>query len=150
MSEYDKIAEWYAKTRSPGIGVPEVARLKDLLPPKAEVLDLGCGNGLPITRALVDMGFYVYGIDASQAMVRLFRRNLPDVPVLCEPAECSDFFGKQFDAVVCWGMLFHLTPHDQALVIQKVAERLKILPFPLCTIADARWEMITRKAPPQS
>ncbi len=125
MIEYDKIAKWYAKTRNPEIGVPEVARLQKLLPSNAEVLDLGCGTGLPITRALVDMGFSVYGIDSSQEMVRQFRQNLPGVPVLCEPAQRSDLFGKSFDAVVSWGMLYHLDPDDQALIIEKVAERLK-------------------------
>lgn len=125
MIEYDQIAHWYAKARNPEVGVPEVTRLAKLLPARAEVLDLGCGNGLPIARTLADAGFLVHGIDSSREMVRRFRQNLPQAPVLCEAAQRSELFGKHFDAVVCWGVLFHLTPDDQVRVIEKVAGRLK-------------------------
>lgn len=124
MTEYDEIAEWYAAARSADVGVREVIRLADTLPSRADVLDLGCGNGLPIARALDDRGFAVFGIDSSREMVRRFRKNLPHVPVACEAAQRSDFFGRSFDAVICWGVMFHLDPEDQARIIEKVARHL--------------------------
>lgn len=136
MTEYDQIAAWYEKARSQEVGAAETARLAKMLPAGAKVLDLGCGTGLPIARILSDMGLEVYGIDSSREMVRRFRQNLPRAPVLCEAAERSDFFGERFDAVVCWGVLFHLVPDDQALVIRRVGERLNERGLFLFTAGD--------------
>jgi SAM-dependent methyltransferase len=47
------------------------------LPPGSRILDLGCGTGLPTARQLVDTGHEVVGIDLSETMVALARRNVP-------------------------------------------------------------------------
>jgi 2-polyprenyl-3-methyl-5-hydroxy-6-metoxy-1,4-benzoquinol methylase len=60
----------------------------------ATVLDLGCGTGLPISQALIERGFNVYGVDASPTIVAVFRANFPNTPVECAAVEDSDFFGK--------------------------------------------------------
>jgi len=62
MHEYDLIAEWYATDRDHGTGIPEVTALSDSLPGGATVLDVGCGTGIPITRALVAAGHSVLGV----------------------------------------------------------------------------------------
>ena len=94
-------------------------------PSGSAILDLGCGSGVPISAALVEMGHRVFGIDASPRLVQEFRRNLPDAPVACEPVESSPLFGRTFDAVVAWGLMFLLTEADQRSVITNVARVLK-------------------------
>lgn len=121
MREYDQIAEWYTSTRSPTVGVPDLAAFVRALPPRARVLDLGCGDGVPISRFLVQEGFDVTALDSSAEMVRRFRANLPGVPVRCERAEDARFAAGSFEAVVAWGALFHLPEAGQGLVIQKVS-----------------------------
>ncbi len=39
------------------------------LVPEAIILDLDCGNGFPITGALVKEGYTLYGIDASPSLM---------------------------------------------------------------------------------
>ena len=58
-------------------------------------------------------------------MVAAFRQRFPDVLVECNGVEASDFFGREFDAVIAWGLLFLLEPAMQEHVIQKVARALK-------------------------
>jgi len=127
---YDAIAaEFIAgrgdiKTRGIAVGVRAVRAWAETLQPGSAVLDLGCGPGDPITHVLIDAGLAVYGIDASSRMVDAFRARFPGVPVECNSVEQSDFFGRQFDGVIAWGLLFLLQPEVQAQLIGKVAHAL--------------------------
>jgi 2-polyprenyl-3-methyl-5-hydroxy-6-metoxy-1,4-benzoquinol methylase len=110
--------------RSTGVGVKEVRRWAQSLPRGAAVIDVGCGPGFPITEVLVAEGLNVYGVDAAPSFVKAFRRNLPNTPVACEAVQESRFFGRTFDAVLAWGLMFLLTAEDQRRLIQKFAEIL--------------------------
>ena len=124
MREYDQIAEWYATARSPEVGLPDLAALAESLPAGARVLDLGCGTGLPVSQFLQREGFDLVALDSSEAMVAHYRVNVPGAPVRRERAQDADFAAGSFDAVVAWGVLFHLSEADQATVIRKVARWL--------------------------
>ena len=107
-----------------GIGVAEVRRWARQFPAGSTVLDLGCGPGFPITAVLVEAGLKVYGVDGAPSFVEAFRRNLPGVPVLCEPVERSTFYGRTFDGVLAWGLLFLLGAEAQRELIGKIARAL--------------------------
>lgn len=112
--------------RSTGVGVKEVRRWAQSLPRGAAVIDVGCGPGFPITEVLVAEGLNVYGVDAAPSFVEAFRRNLPNTPVACEAVQESRFFGRTFDAVLAWGLMFLLTAEDQRRLIQKFAQILAL------------------------
>ena len=110
--------------RSNGIGVNAVRRWAQALPREAAVIDLGCGPGFPITSVLLAEGLNVFAIDAAPSFVEAFRRNLPDTPVVCEAVQDSTFFGRTFDGVLAWGLLFLLSPDDQRHLIQRIGDIL--------------------------
>jgi len=111
--------------RNPCIG-PEITREWSLTLPRAcSILDLGCGQGVPISEALIGEGFGVYGVDASAKMVGAFRRRFPEAHAQCASVEESDFFGRTFYGVVASGLMFLLSTDVQALLIHKVAGVLK-------------------------
>lgn len=112
------------KTGGTAIGVATVRSWARTVRTGGTVLDLGCGPGDPITRVLFDAGFTIYAVDASPRMVSEFRARFPRVPVECNCVEQSGFFGRDFDAVIAWGLLFLLPRDAQALVIEKVARAL--------------------------
>jgi SAM-dependent methyltransferase len=125
VHEYDLIAEWYASQRTDATGVPEVTALVASLPSSASVLDVGCGNGLPLTRVLIDHGCRVLGVDSSPKMLERFAKNFPDVPAICASIQDCDFAGRTFDAAFAWGVMFHLPKSEQVKAIAKVASVLK-------------------------
>jgi SAM-dependent methyltransferase len=108
MHEYDLIADWYAADRSHDIGIPEMTALARSLPQGATVLDIGCGTGIPVTRALLAVGCYVFAVDSSSRMIEKFRANFPDIPALCAAIQSCDLQSRTFDAAVAWGVMFHL------------------------------------------
>ena len=57
-------------------------------------------------------------------MIEQFARNLPGVPAECSDLLQSDLFGRHFDAVIAYGLMFHFPPNQQEAVIAKVSERL--------------------------
>jgi 2-polyprenyl-3-methyl-5-hydroxy-6-metoxy-1,4-benzoquinol methylase len=121
---YEHVAETFMRVRNAKIGVATVYEWSKMLPSGASVLDLGCGHGIPISRELVSGGFSVYGIDASSTMLSEFHRNFPQCPTECESVEKSTFFGRKFDGIIAWGLIFLLTPLAQEQVIRKVAMAL--------------------------
>jgi len=125
---YERVASVFIAGRggnSSGIGASVVADWSQTLPSGATVLDLGCGNGVPISQALIERGFNVYGVDASPTMVAAFRARFPSVPVECAAVEDSCFFGRTFDGVVSWGLFFLLDVEVQRRLIKKIADGLR-------------------------
>src|SRR5215472_3451005 len=82
---YESIAAEYIAGRGTGgtLGASHVRRWASELPRGAEVLDLGCGTGVPISQALMESGLAVYGVDASPSMIAAFRRRFSDLPAEC-------------------------------------------------------------------
>src|SRR5512145_185910 len=106
---YEAVASKFIEIRGQtlnGIGTSKVCMWAQTLQKKSSILDLGCGCGIPIAKALIDLGFKIYGIDASITLIKAFRFNLPNAHAVCEAAEDSLFFNRKFDAVVSWGMIF--------------------------------------------
>jgi SAM-dependent methyltransferase len=79
------------ETVARGAAVEIVRRLKSSKTQVRRVMDVGCGSG-PLTKALVDAGFEVTGVDPSAELLELARANVPaahfihasiyDVPML--------------------------------------------------------------------
>lgn len=122
---YEDIASAFMRVRSPGtIGTAVVIDWVRTLSPGATILDLGCGSGVPTSEVLLENGFTVYGVDASPSMVSAFQTRFPSVPVQCAAVEESDFFGRRFDGVVAWGLMFLLDVEAQRKLVEKVSASL--------------------------
>lgn len=121
---YEALAAEHIARRRP-IGATTVRVWAQSLPRGGVVLDLGCGDGIPISKVLIDEALDTYGVDASPSMVAAFRRHFPAAPVACEPVEDSPFFGRSFDGIVAWGLMFLLSADTQRRVVAKVAAALR-------------------------
>ena len=121
---YDRIAQTFMRARNPRIGSATVREWSKSLSPGTVILDLACGYGVPISQALIDEGFAVWGVDASPSLMAAFRERFPNAPAECAAVEDSEFFRRTFDAVVAWGLMFLLPAETQATVIRKVARAL--------------------------
>lgn len=125
MREYDRIAEWYASERAGQAGLPEAVALASSIPSGSRVLDAGCGNGIPIARALLRAGHRVAGLDSSPAMLERLRGNCPQIPAVRGLLQACPFAERTFDAAVAWGVMFHLTPEHQIQAVAGISRVLK-------------------------
>ena len=121
---YEECAESFIRARNERIGPDVVREWAREFPPGAEVLELGCGHGV-VSQVLVDQGLKLFGIDASPTLLRAFRERFPDLPTECSAAEDSTYFGRTFDGVVAWGLIFLLPEETQRTVLAKVAKALR-------------------------
>jgi ubiquinone/menaquinone biosynthesis C-methylase UbiE len=103
MREYDLIADWYSTDRGRTAGVDEALAVAATLRAGARILDLGCGNGVPITEALVKADHRVVGLDSSTEMLAHFRVNLPGTPIVRGDTRRCPFSSGAFDAAISRG-----------------------------------------------
>lgn len=119
---YDAIAgeyeRWAASFGSPVLATLE--RLLELLAPGAHVLDLGCGNGIPVARALLDRGHRVTGVDASSAQLERARRNVPEAELVHGDALEVELPPASFDAAVCVFVLGHIPRDEQPALLRRL------------------------------
>ncbi|MGH3620048.1 MAG: SAM-dependent methyltransferase, partial [Pseudonocardiaceae bacterium] len=57
---------------------PWIAALLDALDPGSQVVDLGCGCGVPVARDVTTAGHLVTGVDVSEVQIRRARQLVPD------------------------------------------------------------------------
>lgn len=106
---YDAIASQWAAARTDFYGREQayLDAFLEGLPAPAELLDLGCGSGRPMTEYLLAHGHRVTGVDQSTAMLTLARERFPAARWIESTIE--DYTSDQlFDGIVCWDALFHI------------------------------------------
>lgn len=95
-----------------------ISALRDKLPEGAEVLDVGCGNGV-ISRSLGEQGFKVKGIDISAKTIEKARslNKFPNVTFDVISAEQLVADGHKYHGVICSEVLEHLSEPEKLLNI---------------------------------
>lgn len=88
-------------------------RFLGLLPSaKPRVLDIGCGNGTPIARYLIENGCDITGVDTSLPLLARARAAFPEQSWIAADMRHMPVAGE-FDGLIAWHSFFHLTPEDQ-------------------------------------
>jgi SAM-dependent methyltransferase len=111
---YDTIAERYyawSDARPSAVRLRWLAKALERIPPGADVLDLGCGAGVPITRALA-AGRQVTGIDISARQIELARTAVPEATFVQADMTRLDFDPASLDAIVAFYSLTHVPRAD--------------------------------------
>ncbi|TSC68152.1 MAG: type 12 methyltransferase [Parcubacteria group bacterium Gr01-1014_56] len=122
---YNKIArDWFTDHNDDDWWVEGTNKLISLLPPSAEVLDVGCGAGHK-TAYLTKHGFRVTGADFSEEMVKIAREQLPSLEFKVLDLYEVDTVGKVFDCVFAQAVFLHIPKKDVLGIFQKVKKILK-------------------------
>ena len=119
---FDERAEWYdeAHDRDRVDGHALRARLAKVVELAGDgpgaVIDVGMGPGR-VLEALAHRSWTVSGVDASEPMVALARRRLPEAAerLVRAPAEQLPFEAESFDAAVATGVLEYVADPQAAL-----------------------------------
>ena len=129
---YDSCAAAYSESRMAGVH-PELDLLLESLEDGASVLDIGCGAGVPVTRALSGR-FAVTGVDISGEMVRRARANVPGASFIHGDIASVEFPDSSFDAVVAFYSIFHLPREEHPDLFGRVHRWLKPGGYLMCTL----------------
>lgn len=116
-----------------------VEEFGSLLAPGARVLDLGCGCGVPATRALSEHGFDVVGVDFSATQVARARRLVPAATFVEADMATFDAEPSSFDAVTSFYALIHVPLADQRRVLARLAVWLRPGGWALLIVGHGRW-----------
>ena len=124
---YDTIAETHAawaSTVRTDERVRYTAELIERLPAGAAVLELGCGTGIPTTRALAEH-FAVTGVDIAARHVELARQNVPSAQFIHADMAALDVAPASFDAVAAFYSIIHLPREEHAGLLLRIAGWLR-------------------------
>src|SRR5882724_5580432 len=122
---YNRIAAAYLSSRRRDS--PDVALLDDFLirlPPRARVLDAGCGAGVPIARQLATRA-NVVGVDFAEVQLGLARRHVPTGLWVCADLVALPFADASFDAVCSYYAVIHIPREQHAGVLEGFARVLR-------------------------
>lgn len=113
--------------------------LRHRLPARADVLDLGCGCGVPIAKALATDGHAVTGVDLSEVQLDRARRLVPSATFQRADATQVDFRSASLDAVVCLYALIHMPLPAQPRLLARIATWLRPGGLLLATTGATAW-----------
>jgi 2-polyprenyl-3-methyl-5-hydroxy-6-metoxy-1,4-benzoquinol methylase len=137
---YDAVSYHYrGDDEEPGEREEWISSLIGRLEKGGAVLDLGCGCGLPVAKALVQAGFAVTGVDLSDVQIDRARRLVPGATFLRADASDVSFPPRGFDAVVSLYMFIHLPMDEQAPLLRRIAQWLRPGGILLATTGHTAW-----------
>jgi len=122
---YDSRAEEYNANRHLYDNRKELGEFASLLPKNAKVLDVGCGAGVPVSEFLVHSGFDVTGIDFSENMLKLARKNVPKARFSKRDMTKLNFENESFDGLTAFYSIIHVSRQKHFSLFQSFHRILK-------------------------
>lgn len=116
-----------------------VAELAQLLAPRARVLDLGCGAGVPATKLLTQRNLDVLGLDISAVQIQRARQLVPGANFEQADMVTWEHPAESFAAVVSFYALIHVPLLDQRNLFAKIRRWLRPAGYLLAIVGAERW-----------
>ena len=108
---YNKVAYDYESKRDQFENTKYLEKLNSLLTPNSTILDIGCGAGKPVDSYFIEHGHKVIGIDISEKMIELAKKNVPQGEYKLLDMSELKVSAYKVDAVVSFYAIFH-TPRE--------------------------------------
>jgi len=127
LEGYDRIAEEYAGWTSrvqKEERARSISKLIEALPAGSELLDLGCGTGIPTTKKLAKH-FIVTGVDISAESVGRAQQNVPAAKFIHTDMMKLNFPQDRFDAVTAFYSIVHIPRREHSKLLETIASWLR-------------------------
>jgi ubiquinone/menaquinone biosynthesis C-methylase UbiE len=103
--------------------VSDIAYKLDTSAASFSILDVGCGNGLVLSKLAKDRS-KVAGVDYSRAMIDRARALVPNGSFSVGEAQSLPFSDGEFERVLCYS-IFHYFPNDE-YAVRAIAELVRV------------------------
>jgi trans-aconitate methyltransferase len=121
---YNAIAEQWSQDHSKDVWWHKGAdAFASMLKPGAKVLDMGCGVGWA-TNYLAGHGLNVQGLDFSDGMIAIAKRQFPALQFGIQDIYEADKIAERFDAIYLQAVLLHIPKNRVQEVLAKLASLL--------------------------
>ena len=114
--------------------------LFDYIGDSAQILDLGCGTGLPFDQYLIENGYDLIGIDIAEKHVEKARENIPEAEIIQGDFFEADVANSSVDAVVSFYAIFHIPREEHRKLFEQINNWLKPEGYILVTVASTEME----------
>jgi len=129
---YDAIASQFDDWQNDVVGSPRMRFLDrfletlflETLPPRPDLLELGCGAGVESTRLLAERG-QLTGVDISEAQLELARERVPSATFIRADLTKLEFAADSFDGVVALYVLFHVPRAELEPLLGRIEQWLR-------------------------
>ena len=121
---YNRIAgDWSKDHRGDTWWVEGTDTFVSFLKSGASVLDVGCGDGVK-SKYLLDKGLKVVGIDFSEKMVEIARREVPGATFQVADIKNLSGLKEDFDGILAQAVLLHIPKSEAGAVVKELRDRL--------------------------
>lgn len=114
--------------------------LFDYIGDSAQILDLGCGTGLPFDQYLIENGYDLIGIDIAEKHVEKARENIPEAEIIQGDFFEANLANSSLDAVVSFYAIFHIPREEHRKLFEQINNWLKPEGYILVTVASTEME----------
>lgn len=140
-SRYDaSVAQTYDQTRGWGAAIPEFIVEACGLAASSRLLDLACGTGNLAAAIRSICPCPTTGVDASEDMLTLARRKLPEATFVCADVAALPFPDGRFDCEAGSFFLHHLSPAGGAACVREAYRVLGAGSLAIVTLSHAQIE----------
>jgi ubiquinone/menaquinone biosynthesis C-methylase UbiE len=136
---YDAIADRYTRwtvSDESDLRATWLAKLAEILAAGSAVLELGCGAGLPVSRALAER-YHLTGIDISSVQLDRARINVPNGRFVQADMTEAPFRPAAFDAVVALFSITHVPREEHAELLDRMRGLLRPGGYLLANMASS-------------
>lgn len=121
---YEATAEAFAVKVAQLAPINSIKKFVGLLPPKANIIDIGCGSGRD-AKIFTDFGLEVIGIDFSASMLQYAQKHAPLAKFQVMDIESLSFPAASFDGAWAGCVFNHISKKKIPAVLSKLNLILK-------------------------
>lgn len=121
---YNKIAnDWHQDHKSDTWSIEATNRFSSLVKPGGKILDVGCAGGLK-SKHLAGKGFKVLGIDFSENLIEIAKKEVSEARFLVMDVRDIDTLQETFDGIFMQAVLLHLPKKEAEGILKKAVSKL--------------------------
>lgn len=138
---YDKIADLYLQQRNRYRNKETLEYFNSLLVSQRNILDIGCGTGIPIDTFFVKKGHSVIGIDISEKMLEIAKKSIPEATLVRKDILSLKKGEYSVDAVISFYTIFNIPKEEHQRIFNIINSFLPMHGLLLVTMGTEEREL---------